>query len=252
MTPFQREQLIVDSLPAVRALAGKIHRRLPPSVEFNDVYHAGVLGLVTAIDRFDPSRGVPLWGFAEHRVKGAILDSLRTLDGLSRVARKLAKAAGTEPIMVQLDGADIPETSATSPESMAIDSQRRSIGSGLMVAHKAERRSSPKKDRSICMADKCGHLLSQHTPYCASCGCSGAVAQLTGSELEIIKKLALGLVPKEIAVELRIAPKTVEAHKYNLMKKLDLHATGFIILFALKNKLISLDDFEFRRFEAVG
>jgi RNA polymerase sigma factor FliA len=89
--PIEREQLILEHLPQVRLIARRIHERLPESVSLDDLISVGVLGLISAIDRFDPAHNVKLKTYAEYKIKGAILDSLRGLDWAPRVQRKRAK-----------------------------------------------------------------------------------------------------------------------------------------------------------------
>ncbi len=86
-----RERLILEHLPQVRLIARKIHSRLPGNVSLDDLVSTGVVGLIAAIDHFDPSRHVYLKTYAEHRIKGEILDSLRRLDWAPRQQRKRAK-----------------------------------------------------------------------------------------------------------------------------------------------------------------
>lgn len=86
-----RDSLITSHLPKVKYIADRMSAKLPPSVERDDVYGAGVLGLLDAVEKFDASRGVAFTTFAEMRVRGAILDSLRALDWASRSTRRRAK-----------------------------------------------------------------------------------------------------------------------------------------------------------------
>ena len=93
-SPFvleERERLILEHLPRVRLIAQRIHQRLPVSVNLDDLISTGVVGLITAIDRFDASLGVKLNCYAEYRIRGAILDSLRALDWAPRPQRKRHK-----------------------------------------------------------------------------------------------------------------------------------------------------------------
>jgi RNA polymerase sigma factor for flagellar operon FliA len=83
-----REKLIFEHLPQVRLIAHRIHERLPGTVNLDDLISTGIVGLITAIDRFDPSLGVKLNSYAEYRIRGAILDGLRTLDWAPRPQRK--------------------------------------------------------------------------------------------------------------------------------------------------------------------
>jgi RNA polymerase sigma factor for flagellar operon FliA len=86
-----RERLILDHLPQVKLIAKNIRERLPVSVNLEDLISAGVIGLIAAVDRFDPSRNVKLKTYAEYKIRGAILDSLRSLDWAPRGHRKHAK-----------------------------------------------------------------------------------------------------------------------------------------------------------------
>ena len=72
-----REQLILEHLPQVRLIARRIHERLPESVSLDDLVSTGVVGLISAIDRFDASHNVKLKTYAEYKIRGAILDGLR-------------------------------------------------------------------------------------------------------------------------------------------------------------------------------
>jgi RNA polymerase sigma factor for flagellar operon FliA len=87
----EREELILEHLPQVRLIARRIHDRLPESVSLDDLISTGVLGLIAAIDRFDPTQNVKLKTYAEYKIRGAILDSLRGLDWAPRQQRKRAK-----------------------------------------------------------------------------------------------------------------------------------------------------------------
>jgi RNA polymerase sigma factor for flagellar operon FliA len=86
-----RERLIMEHLPQVRLIAKRIHERLPESVGLEDLISTGVLGLIAAIDHFDPGLNVKLRTYAEYRIRGAILDSLRGLDWAPRQQRKRSK-----------------------------------------------------------------------------------------------------------------------------------------------------------------
>jgi RNA polymerase sigma factor for flagellar operon FliA len=87
----ERERLILEHLPQVRLIARKIHERLPESVCLEDLVSTGVVGLISAIDNFDPGHNVKLRTYAEYKIRGAILDSLRGMDWAPRQQRKRAK-----------------------------------------------------------------------------------------------------------------------------------------------------------------
>lgn len=87
----ERERLILEHLPQVRLIARRIHERLPESVNLEDLVSTGVVGLISAIDRFDPAHNVKLKTYAEYKIRGAILDSLRGLDWAPRQQRRRSK-----------------------------------------------------------------------------------------------------------------------------------------------------------------
>src|SRR6266849_7003374 len=87
----ERDRLILENLPQVRLIARRIHDKLPESVSLDDLVSTGVVGLITAVDNFDPAQNVKLKTYAEYKIRGAILDSLRELDWAPRQKRKKAK-----------------------------------------------------------------------------------------------------------------------------------------------------------------
>lgn len=91
MTDGERERLILEHLPQVRLIARRIQERLPENISLDDLISTGVIGLISAIDNFDPKHNVKLKTYAEYKIRGAILDSLRGLDWAPRQKRKKAK-----------------------------------------------------------------------------------------------------------------------------------------------------------------
>lgn len=91
-----RDRILLEQLPQVRYLARRIHERLPRHVPLEDLVHAGVIGLIDALNKFDSSKHVQFGSYAKFRIRGAILDSLRELDWgpreLRRKARKVEEA----------------------------------------------------------------------------------------------------------------------------------------------------------------
>src|ERR1039458_2748924 len=86
-----RDRIVLDHLPLVKAIAIRVHENLPVHVDLDDLIHAGVLGLFDAVVKYDASKNVAFHSYAKHRIKGAILDSLRQLDWASRDHRKRQK-----------------------------------------------------------------------------------------------------------------------------------------------------------------
>jgi RNA polymerase sigma factor for flagellar operon FliA len=86
----EREQLLEEHLPQVHHIARRIHGRLPQSVPLEDLVDEGVIGLLDALDKFDPLKQVQLKSYAQFRIRGAILDSLRAGDWSPRSLRAKA------------------------------------------------------------------------------------------------------------------------------------------------------------------
>ena len=95
MTDDERERLILEHLPQVRLIARRIQARLPDSISIDDLISTGVLGLISAIDHFDPVHNVKLKTYAEYKIRGAILDSLREMDWSPRDLRRKARLVET-------------------------------------------------------------------------------------------------------------------------------------------------------------
>jgi RNA polymerase sigma factor FliA len=87
-TDVERERVLMEQLPQVRYIARRIHERLPRHVPFEDLVHAGVVGLIDALNKFDVSKHVQFGSYAKFRIRGAILDSLRELDWSPRELRR--------------------------------------------------------------------------------------------------------------------------------------------------------------------
>src|SRR5450631_1253152 len=83
-----RDRVVLEHLPLVKAIAIRVHENLPVHVDLDDLIHAGVLGLFDAVTQYDAEKNVAFHSYAKHRIKGAILDSLRQLDWASRDRRK--------------------------------------------------------------------------------------------------------------------------------------------------------------------
>src|SRR5881409_942462 len=91
MTAAERDALINETLPLIKHIAHRVAIRVPNNVEIRDLINAGVLGLMDAIEKFEPERNVKFKTYAEVRIRGAILDSLRNLDWAPRSLRKKSK-----------------------------------------------------------------------------------------------------------------------------------------------------------------
>lgn len=87
----ERNRLLLEQLPQVHYIARTTHDRLPRHVAMEDLVHAGVLGLIDALSKYDPGKNVQLKSYAKFRIRGAILDSLREMDWSPRDLRRKAR-----------------------------------------------------------------------------------------------------------------------------------------------------------------
>ena len=94
-TSSKRDELILENMSQVRLIARRIHSKLPGNINLVDLISAGTVGLITAVDRYDATQGVQLKTYAEYKIRGAILDSLRTTDWAPRLQRKHARLIET-------------------------------------------------------------------------------------------------------------------------------------------------------------
>ena len=139
-------------LPLVGAIARSVSRRLPSSVEVDELINDGVIGLIAAASRYDPGRGVGFTTYAGHRIRGAMLDGLLERDPLPRAVRKAQRAAaeGSAPgvasqslQLLDLDEAlGVPADEGAGPEAIAVEADlKRRVWEGLMAL--------PPRDREL-------------------------------------------------------------------------------------------------------
>ncbi|MFG1500802.1 FliA/WhiG family RNA polymerase sigma factor [Halobacteriovorax sp. XZX-3] len=89
--PKVKDEIVVEYAPLIKYIAQKIASRLPSNIELDDLISCGVIGLMDAIEKFDPSRDNKFKTYAEFRIRGAILDELRSQDWVPRSVREKAK-----------------------------------------------------------------------------------------------------------------------------------------------------------------
>jgi RNA polymerase sigma factor for flagellar operon FliA len=119
----KRDRVVLEHLPLVKAIAVRVHENLPVHVDLDDLVHAGILGLFDAASKYNPDKQVAFSSYAKHRIKGAILDSLRQLDWASRDLRRRHKQveAATRDLAATLQRNP---TEAEVAEKMGMDSSR--------------------------------------------------------------------------------------------------------------------------------
>jgi RNA polymerase sigma factor for flagellar operon FliA len=118
-----RDQLVLKHLPLVRAIAVRVYENLPVHVDLDDLVHAGIMGLFDAAVKYNEDKQVSFQGYAKHRIKGAILDSLRDMDWASRDLRRRHKQleAATRELAASLERTP---TEAEIADKMGMDIKR--------------------------------------------------------------------------------------------------------------------------------
>ena len=101
--PRLREQLILQYAPLVKYVMGRLAISLPAILDYEDVLSSGTIGLIEAVERFEPSKGVKFETYAIARIKGSIIDTLRALDRLPRSVRQKARAADKATTQLTVD-----------------------------------------------------------------------------------------------------------------------------------------------------
>ncbi len=141
----EREQLLMEHLPTVRYLARRIHERLPQHVDLDDLVSAGVVGLIDALSKFDHEKKVQFKSYAQFRIRGAILDSLRTLDWSPRELRRKGRAVeeairsvtqrvGRAPV----EGEIAAEMKLTLPEYQGLLSDLKGLEIGILHMERSQ------------------------------------------------------------------------------------------------------------------
>ncbi|MDX6690736.1 MAG: polymerase sigma factor FliA [Solirubrobacteraceae bacterium] len=125
-----RERLVMAYAPLVKGVAGRMSAHLPSHVEEADLISFGLGGLMTAIDRFEPRRDIKFETYAAPRIKGAILDQLRSLDWVPRSVRTRARAIERASVKLeQLFGRSPSEAELAAEVDMSVPELREVLSS---------------------------------------------------------------------------------------------------------------------------
>ncbi|MBM3251123.1 MAG: FliA/WhiG family RNA polymerase sigma factor [Candidatus Nealsonbacteria bacterium] len=114
--------MILKYTPLIKYIAQRLAMRLPPHIAAEDLIGAGVIGLMDALDKFDPSKKVKFKTYAEIRIKGAMLDELRSLDWVSRsVRQKSAQLEKTLHLMEKKKGRAVEDEEVAQEMGLSLD-----------------------------------------------------------------------------------------------------------------------------------
>lgn len=146
-----RDRVVLEHLPLVKAIAIRVHENLPVHVDLDDLIHAGVLGLFDAVQKYDSTKNVAFQAYAKHRIKGAILDSLRQLDWASRDLRKRQKQVDSVTRSLSLKLGRTPAESEVAEEMGLSTARWRQVQMELRTAGMvtAAAHNDPDRDRPL-------------------------------------------------------------------------------------------------------
>jgi RNA polymerase sigma factor for flagellar operon FliA len=133
-----RDQLVLAYSPIVKHVAGRIASRMPPHVDLADLVAYGLVGLIDAVERYDPARGVKFESFAGLRIRGAIIDAMRSLDWVPRAvrdeAREFERTSADLLIRLQRLPTDAELAAALEIDAEELDALLQRIASSQLVA----------------------------------------------------------------------------------------------------------------------
>ncbi|GAB4333137.1 MAG: RNA polymerase sigma factor WhiG [Dehalococcoidia bacterium] len=124
----ERDRLIEQYAPLVKYVVGRLAIGLPAILDYEDILSYGTIGLIEALDRFDPGKGVKFETYAISRIRGAIIDALRSLDRLPRSVRQKAKRLeqATNELTVAL-GREPTDEELAAAVGMSMDQYHRAL-----------------------------------------------------------------------------------------------------------------------------
>jgi RNA polymerase sigma factor for flagellar operon FliA len=102
-TEEEFQAIVLEQMPQVKYIARRIHEHLPQHVPFEDLVHAGIVGLIDALNKFDLEKNVKFASYAKFRIRGAILDSLREMDWSPRDLRRKSRQIDTVMQKLQIE-----------------------------------------------------------------------------------------------------------------------------------------------------
>jgi RNA polymerase sigma factor for flagellar operon FliA len=111
-----RNRLVLQYAPLVKYVAGRLRTRMPDSVDPDDLVSDGVLGLMDAIERFEPARGLSFQTFAVPRIRGAIIDGMRSMDFVPRSVRDKLRAVQRAQVLLEERLGRLPEDTEVARE----------------------------------------------------------------------------------------------------------------------------------------
>src|ERR1035441_7404074 len=150
-TPEEFEKIVFEQMLQVKYIARRIHEHLPQHVPFEDLVHAGIVGLIDALNKFDSEKNVKFASYEKFRIRGAILDSLREMDWSPRDLRRKSRQID---VVVQKLQAELGRTVSGPELAKAMGLSLRELQHllneirGLEIGSRSEERRGGKEEKS--------------------------------------------------------------------------------------------------------
>ena len=206
LSPSEREESILHQLPQVRLLARRLHKRCPPGVLLEDLESTGTMGLIQAADRYDRRRQLKFKTLAEHRIRGAMLDYLRSLDTLPRGVRRFVRERDKAVVTLERQG-DYSAAEEQIAAGMGLSMERyRSL---LEVAQRAHAHAAPQISTAV------GPYTDTRFRELRE-----AIESLPPIEKSVMLSLRDGYELGEIAEQLAVTPARVSHIKHQAIVRL--------------------------------
>ena len=228
LTAGDREALILEHLPMVRFMARRIHDRLPHHMELEDLVSAGLIGLIDAASKFDWTKQVQFKSYAQFRVRGSMLDSLRLLDWSPRELRRKARCMAEAIRMLSAKSGHTPTDAEVAGElGMGISEYQRLVGEvkGLQMGSLNTERSedSGEDELAFLPAPEAGNPLSVYLEGEAREQLGAALASLPEKERLVLTLYYLEeLTMKEIGMTLGVVESRVSQIRSSALARLRL------------------------------
>jgi RNA polymerase sigma factor for flagellar operon FliA len=221
-----RNRLLMEQMPQVRYIARHIHGRLPQHVPLEDLVHAGVLGLMDALSKYDDTRQVQFKTYAKFRIRGAILDSLRELDWSPRELRRKARQVeqATERLSHAL-GRSATEQEIADELRLPVEAFQHLLGEleGLNLSSVHVEDGDKDRDDNLCE-----YLPGnpEESPYCLTMKSelrrllASAIEELSEKEQQVLSRYYYeGLTLKEVGAALGVGESRVsQIHSLALLR----------------------------------
>jgi RNA polymerase sigma factor for flagellar operon FliA len=215
-TALDREQLILAHLPQVRLLALRQHRRCPSEALLEDLVSVATVGLIQAVDRFDPNRKLKLKTLAEHRIRGAMLDYLRKLDPLSRPIRQFQRRREVAVQRLQGRSGNTPADSEVASELKLSLPHYRILERAAQGSIVLNLESMTAKDQAISAQGNSSGIEEMDLLR----GLDSAIRNLPEPERSVIHAVRVGISDREIARRLHRPQLEVSRIKSNGIRRL--------------------------------